>query len=85
MLTLYSRAGCHLCEQARSHLEALDFAFQVVDVDSDPSLKDRYDHNVPVLTSGERVLGKGAFSRSRLSQIKLLLLREVRTRSDSAG
>ncbi|ACO46315.2 glutaredoxin family protein [Deinococcus deserti] len=84
-LTLYSRLGCHLCEQAESHLKALAFTFQVVDVDTDPLLKARYGQDVPVLASGGRVLGKGAFSRSRLSQIKLLLLRETRTQPDSPG
>ncbi|MFC4637112.1 glutaredoxin family protein [Deinococcus hohokamensis] len=80
-LTLYARAGCHLCEQAEANLQALAFAFTVVDVDHDPSLRARYDHDVPVLAHGERVLGKGAFSRARLAQLKLLLLREAQAAS----
>jgi len=52
-LTLYSRAWCHLCEQMLAELKPLARAFdatiEVVDVDADPALVDRYDELVPVL------------------------------------
>ncbi len=52
-LTLYSRAWCHLCEEMRDALEPLAQAFgatvEVVDVDADPALVERYDELVPVL------------------------------------
>jgi hypothetical protein len=52
-LTLYSRAWCHLCEQMRAELEPLALAFgatiELVDVDADPALVERYDELVPVL------------------------------------
>lgn len=76
-LTLYTRAGCHLCEQAEAHLRTLAFAFTVVDVDRDAALRARHGDDVPVLAQGERLLGKGAFSRARLSELKLALLREA--------
>ncbi|MFC4425730.1 glutaredoxin family protein [Deinococcus navajonensis] len=80
-LTLYSRVGCHLCEQAEAHLRSLAFRFSVVDVDAEPALRARYGNDVPVLAQGDRVLGKGVFSRARLSQIKLLLMREAQAAS----
>ncbi|MGG1944277.1 glutaredoxin family protein [Trinickia sp. NRRL B-1857] len=52
-LTLYSRTWCHLCEQMREALEPLLREFgatlEVIDVDADPALVERYDELVPVL------------------------------------
>ncbi|GAA5514403.1 hypothetical protein Dcar01_03158 [Deinococcus carri] len=80
-LTLYTRVGCHLCEQAEAALRALDYRYEALDVDRDPALRDRYGDDVPVLALAppggpERVLLKGVFSRGRLSALKLQLLRE---------
>jgi len=47
--TLYSRAGCPLCEDMAAGLEALGLAYTEVDIDRDPGLKARYDWDVPVL------------------------------------
>jgi uncharacterized membrane protein len=53
---LYSRADCHLCEQARADLESLQAEIPhhltVIDVDSDPKLQKKYGFNVPVVTAG---------------------------------
>ncbi|WP_104990268.1 glutaredoxin family protein [Deinococcus sp. NW-56] len=76
-LTLYTRRGCHLCEQAEERLRLLDFAYTPVDVDTDPALRARYGDDVPVLAAGERVLLRGVLSRARLSELKLRLLREA--------
>jgi glutaredoxin len=52
-LTLYTRAGCHLCETAASVLQAerasTAFTLEVVDVDTDPELVRRYGVRVPVV------------------------------------
>ncbi|GGK86904.1 glutaredoxin family protein [Deinococcus radiotolerans] len=79
-LTLYTRPGCALCEQAAHHLSDLEFRFTPVNIDVDPDLRARWSEHVPVLTwtpagQAEQVLGKGSFSRGRLGQIKLHLLR----------
>lgn len=51
--TLYSRSYCHLCEDLLQALRACDkdnsFVVDVVDVDADPELVERYDELVPVL------------------------------------
>lgn len=75
-LTLYTRVGCHLCEQAAKHLRELNFNFLEANVDAQRSWQVAYGDDVPVLCLGERVLMKGAFSRGRLSTLKLRLLRE---------
>ncbi len=50
--TLYSRSYCHLCEDMLTALRALagdDVVVDVIDVDADPALVERYDELVPVL------------------------------------
>jgi hypothetical protein len=52
--TLYTRAGCHLCEALAAALAALapGHAVEHIDVDRDPELKRRYGLDVPVLFGG---------------------------------
>ena len=52
--TLYSRSYCHLCEDMLAALQALAppgqaFEVEVIDVDADPALLERFDELVPVL------------------------------------
>ncbi len=50
--TLYSRSYCHLCEDMLAALRELAgdaVTVDVVDVDADPDLVERYDELVPVL------------------------------------
>jgi glutaredoxin len=53
LVTFYTRAGCHLCEDARRVVEAAraraDFDYREVDIDGDPELYRRYNHEVPVI------------------------------------
>lgn len=53
VVTLYTRVGCHLCEQAESVLRAAredrPFQLDLVDVDRDPDLTRRYGVRVPVV------------------------------------
>jgi glutaredoxin len=52
-VTLYTRAGCHLCEEAERVLTAeraaTAFHLELVDVDRDPVLQRRYGVRVPVV------------------------------------
>jgi len=52
--TLYSRSYCHLCQDMLDALNALQtpgkpFSVNVIDVDEDPQLVERFDELVPVL------------------------------------
>lgn len=76
-LTLYTRPGCHLCEQAEHHLKLLEFQFQEVNVDSTPELRARYGDHIPVLALEDRTLAKGVMSKNRLSLLKVQLIREL--------
>ena len=54
---LYSRSYCHLCEDMLHALEKFrpehEFSVEVIDVDADEALVQRYDELVPVLV-GQR-------------------------------
>ena len=51
-VTLYSRPGCHLCDEARVVIEAvcaeLGESYDEVDIDRDPALRERFTDEVPV-------------------------------------
>lgn len=56
LLTVYERAGCHLCEDMVSTLSEwkteLGFEIERIDVDTSPKLAARYGARVPVLVHG---------------------------------
>ncbi|HCA27420.1 MAG TPA: thioredoxin family protein [Betaproteobacteria bacterium] len=60
LLTLYSRHGCHLCDDMRDELRALQerfpFRLEIVDIDADPALVKRFGALAPVLMAGETEL-----------------------------
>lgn len=64
VITLYAKAGCHLCDEARAHLEDLaaerDFELREVDIRGDPELFERYRYRIPVITldGSERLEGR---------------------------
>lgn len=55
-VTLYSRKDCHLCEEVKTELDALQADIPhhllIVDIDSDPRLRKKYDLEVPVVIAG---------------------------------
>ena len=65
-VVLYSRPGCHLCDEAAAILSRHGLTFDVVDVDGDPQLKQRYDTCVPVV----EIDGKERF-RGRVDELLL--------------
>ena len=68
---LYSRAGCHLCDEMLKELEALQrttmgtFTVEVLDIDRDPETQRRYSLRIPLLTAGTggKVLCETRFQR----------------------
>jgi hypothetical protein len=58
-LTLYHRPGCHLCEQMLAAIYVTygdEVEISLVDVDTDPGLKQRYGTRIPVLAAGNEVI-----------------------------
>jgi glutaredoxin len=53
ILTLYGKAGCHLCEEARRVVESVrserSFDLREVDVSVDPELHRRFGERIPVV------------------------------------
>ncbi len=65
-IVLYSRQGCHLCDAAAAALKRHGLEFDLVDVDADPELRQRYDECVPVVV----IDGKERF-RGRVDELLL--------------
>lgn len=61
-VTLYTRPGCHLCEEAKGQMAPLLREFgaklQEVNIDADPLLRERYTNDVPVVFLGPRKVAK---------------------------
>ena len=59
-VTLYTRLGCHLCEEAeqvlRGEQAVIPFHLELVDIDRDPELVRRYGVRVPVVAVDGRDL-----------------------------
>jgi glutaredoxin len=70
-VTLYSRPGCHLCEEAKEAIAPLLREFcavlREVNVDEDSHLKERYGWEVPVIFIG---CHKAAKHRVELAQFR---------------
>jgi glutaredoxin len=53
LVTLYTRAGCHLCDEAKLVLAAarrrVEFAYEERDIDADAELRRLYNEEVPVI------------------------------------
>jgi hypothetical protein len=78
---LYSRAGCHLCEQARAILDRLagDYRFTVreIDIDSDRDAFLAYCFSIPVVKVGESTV-EVALDEHRLRSVFDWELRDER-------
>ena len=70
-VTLYTRQGCHLCDEAKAAiapiLREVGAVLHEVNVDEDEVLKERYGWDVPVIFIGQR---KAAKHRVDLAQFR---------------
>jgi glutaredoxin len=61
-VTLYTRPGCHLCDEARTAIAPLLAEFgarlREVNIDEDALLKERYGWDIPVIFIGSRRAAK---------------------------
>lgn len=52
-VTIYSRPGCHLCEDAKATIEAArrgdEFTMEEVNIESESELLARYQYDIPVI------------------------------------
>jgi glutaredoxin len=72
-VTIYSRPGCHLCDEMTAAVERVgrSFSLQVahVDVSTDPDLEARYGLEVPVLLVNGRKAAKYRVTDEKLDRI----------------
>ena len=77
-VTLYTRAGCHLCDEARHVIQSVrprqEFHYEEFDIDTDPSLRRLYNEEVPVIA----IDGKKAFKYRLTSED---LIQKLKARS----
>lgn len=70
-LVLLSRTGCHLCDAARTDLEAVagpaGVPWREIDVDTDPDLRGEWGDLVPVVLLDGVCLGYYTVDRDRLA------------------
>jgi glutaredoxin len=70
-VTIYSRPGCHLCEEVKAQIAPLlaEFGARLIEIniDEDPQLRAQYDYDVPVILLGKR---KAAKHRVDLTQFR---------------
>jgi glutaredoxin len=61
-VTLYTRPGCHLCEEAKTAIAPLlrefDTALREVNIDGDAILEERYGWDIPVIFIGTHKAAK---------------------------
>jgi len=62
VVTLYSRPGCHLCEEAKAIIEPLLAEFgatlREVNIDEDPELTAQFGNDIPVIFIGTHKAAK---------------------------
>ena len=50
---IYSRPGCHLCDEAKEVIERvqrrLGFGVRVINIENDPELENKYGEQIPVV------------------------------------
>jgi glutaredoxin len=51
---LYTRPGCHLCEETKQEIKAAscapEYTLQEINIETDPELLKRYQYDIPVIT-----------------------------------
>jgi glutaredoxin len=61
-VTIYSRPGCHLCEEAKAQIAPLlkEFGARLTEINIDeyPELRARYNYDVPIIFLGARKAAK---------------------------
>jgi glutaredoxin len=62
VVTLYTRPGCHLCEEAKALIEPMLGEFgatlREVNIDEDAVLRERHGLDIPVIFIGARKVAK---------------------------
>lgn len=66
---LYTRNGCHLCDDAKEVLIRNDLRVREVDIDGDPTLKAEFDLCVPVVEIDGKIRFRGHVDEVLLARL----------------
>ena len=73
VLTLYSRPGCHLCDEMKAVVArvatAVPLALEEIDISTDPALEARYGLEIPVLLVDGKKAAKYRVTEDELRRI----------------
>lgn len=58
-VVLYTRIGCHLCDDALTLLESHGLKPECIDVDTDPALRESFNECVPVVEFDGQIRFRG--------------------------
>jgi glutaredoxin len=70
-LTIYSKPGCHLCDEMKAVVkqairERDDISVEEIDITHDPTLRERYELEIPVLLIDGRKAAKYRIAEKEL-------------------
>jgi glutaredoxin len=69
-LTIFSRAGCHLCDEMKAVIErvarSMPFSLSDIDIATDPALEARYGVEIPVLLIDGKKIAKYRITEGEL-------------------
>jgi glutaredoxin len=72
-VTIYSKPGCHLCDEmkavVRRTITDRDVSLEDVDISTDPDLLARYGLEIPVLMIDEKKVAKYRITESQLRRV----------------
>ncbi len=66
---VYSRAGCHLCDEAILLLKRQGYTVATVNIDDDADLRERFNDCVPVVEIGGKVRFRGKINSVLLRRL----------------
>jgi len=71
-VTFYTKAGCHLCEEARDMLDDIaaqtTFALTEIDIRSDTALFEQYRYRIPVIIIEDDTILEGRIEYRELAR-----------------
>ena len=72
-ITIYSRPGCHLCDEMKAVVDLVarwvPFTIDIIDVSNDPRLEARYGLEIPLLLINGRKAAKYRLTEDELRRI----------------
>jgi len=71
IITLYSKPGCHLCEEVRALLDELaperGFSIDEINIETSDGLFERYRYEIPVVLIDGREIARGKVDERELT------------------